>query len=144
MKALKMLLVSFVILGLTACATGPKFSEMSSTIGQIKPDKGRVYIYRKTALGAAIQPKVKLNGKEIGKAVPKGFFYVDLAPGQYVIETSTEVDRRLSFELEKGQTKYVRLNISMGFFAGHVYPELVESSVGEKEIQDCGYIGEKN
>lgn len=29
----------------------------------------------------------------------------------------------------------------MGFFVGHVYPELIENAIAEKEIQDCHYIG---
>jgi hypothetical protein len=104
---------------------------------------GRIYLYRTSVLGAAIQPKVKLNGEVIGKAVPKGFFYVDKKAGNYEIMTSTEVKRKLSLTLDEGQTRYVRLNISMGFFVGHVYPKLVESQVGEKEIQNCRYIGQK-
>jgi hypothetical protein len=55
--------------------------------------------------------------------------------------TSTEVDRKLSLTLDKGEARFVRLNISMGFFAGHVYPELIDPVTGEKEIQDCRYTG---
>ncbi len=57
--------------------------------------------------------------------------------------TSTEVDRSLSFTLDAGQTRYVRLNISMGFFVGHIYPELVEPEVGAKEIVECSYVGDQ-
>jgi ubiquinone/menaquinone biosynthesis C-methylase UbiE len=32
--------------------------------------------------------------------------------------------------------------VSFGFFVGHVYGELVENSVGLKEIKDCKYIGQ--
>jgi hypothetical protein len=53
------------------------------------------------------------------------------------------VDRKLSLTLDAGQTRYVRLNISMGFFVGHVYPELVNLDVGQKEIHDCRYIGKE-
>jgi len=127
---------------LVSCATGPKFSDISPSIRDAMPDKGRIYIYRTAVLGAAVQPEVRLNGETIGKAVPKGCFYVDRDPGDYRITTSTEVDRHLSFILEKGQTRYVRLNISIGFFVGHVYPELVENEVGEKEIQQCNYTGQ--
>jgi len=134
-------LVSFV---LGACATtGPKFTELSSQISTVSPDLGRIYLYRTSILGAAIQPEVKLNGDVIGKAVPNGFFYVDKAPGNYEIMTSTEVDRKLSLTLDGGQARYVHLNISMGFFVGHVYPELVDLDVGTREIQDCRYIGKE-
>ena len=129
-----------VSLLLPGCATGPKFMEVASTFNKLVPEEGRIYIYRTAVLSAAVQPEVKLNGEVIGKAVPSGFFYVDRTPGNYEILTSTEVDRKLSLTLDKGEARYVRLNISMGFFVGHVYPELVEPAVGEKEIQDCSYV----
>ena len=90
---------------------------------------------------AAVQPDVKLNGEVVGTAVPNGFFYVDRPAGKYDILTTTEVDRKLSLTLDKGQTRYVRLGVSIGFFVGHVYPELVEPSVGAKEIQETQYSG---
>ena len=103
----------------------------------------RIYFYRTAVLGAAVQPSVKLNGEKIGTAKPKGFFYVDRDPGNYEVETTTEVKRRLSLTLDKGVARYVRLNIAMGFFAGHVYPELVEDATGEKEIAKCSQTGRK-
>lgn len=145
MKALsKLLLVSMVSIFLVGCATsGPKFTELMPSIANLPPDTGRIYVYRSGGFaGSAIQPDVKLNGEVVGSAVPKGFFYVDRKPGTYEILTSTEVDRKLSLTLENGQTRYVRLGISMGFFVGHVYPELVEPEVGQKEIQDCRYTGQ--
>lgn len=128
-----------IFLAMGGCATGPKFTEIAPTFSQLSADKGRIYIYRTAIMGAAVQPEVKLNGEVIGKAVPGGFFYVDREPGNYEILTSTEVDRKLSFTLDEGQKRYVRLNISMGFFVGHVYPELIDPQTGEKEIQECSY-----
>lgn len=143
MKAItKLFLVLTALVLLVGCATsGPKFSELSPTISNMPLDTGRLYIYRPSSVGAAIRPDVKLNGEVIGEAISWGFFYVDVKPGSYEILTSTEVDRKLSLLLNKGQTRYVRLNIALGFFVGHVYPELVENEVGEKEIHDCRYIG---
>jgi hypothetical protein len=128
---------------MTGCATGPNYSQMKASIPALTPDNGRIYFYRTAILGAAVQPAVKLNSLEIGTAKPCGFFYVDRPPGNYVVETSTEVSRQLSLNLDTNQVRYVRLNISMGFFVGHVYPELVENAVGEKEINNCIYTGSK-
>ena len=86
-----------------------------------------------------MQPEVKLNGEVIGKAAPGGFFYVDRNPGNYQVLTSTEVDRTLSLTLSRGQVRYVRLDISFGFFVGHVFPVLVEDEVGKSEIRECRY-----
>ncbi len=132
-----------IFLLLTGCASGPSYTEAASSFDSLDPDKGRIYIYRPSAMGAAIQPKVKLNGDVVGKAVSHGFFFVDRAPGEYQIMTSTEVDRSLSVTLEKGDTRYVRLNTSFGFVVGHVYPELVEPGEGQKEILELNYIGDQ-
>jgi hypothetical protein len=127
---------------LAACATsGPKFSEMTAAMSTAGPDMGRIYFYRTTVLGAAVQPGVRLNGEVVGKAVPNGFFYVDCPPGNYQVATETEVERRLTFTLEAGQVRYVRLNISMGFWVGHVYGELVDETKGQAEIADLRYTG---
>jgi hypothetical protein len=128
---------------MTGCATGSKYSQMKASIPALAQDNGRIYFYRIAELGAAVQPAVKLNGEEVGTAKPDGFFYVDRPPGNYTVETSTEVKRELSLNLDKNQIRYIRLNVSMGFFVGHIYSELVEDAVGENEISDCYYTGSK-
>ena len=130
-----------VVALLSGCASGPKFSKVSNSIPALPSDQGRIFVYRKTSFGAAVQPAVLLNKEPIGTAKPKGCFYVDRSPGNYQISTSTEVKRTLSMTLEKGETRYVRLNVSMGFWIGHVFPELIEPHQGEKEIQSCHFLG---
>ena len=139
----KILSLVAVVALFTGCASGPKFSQVKSTIPPVAQDHGRIYFYRNSVAGAAVQPAVRLNDQEVGRATSKGFFYVDRTPGSYEVKTITEVTRRLSLNLDQGQTRYVRLNIAMGFFVGHVYPELVENAIGEKEIQNCSYTGGK-
>ena len=143
---MKILVKSFMlfvlVMGLVSCATtGPKFTEMNVERFSKDPGQGRIFFYRLSAFGAAIQPDVLLNNEIIGEAKSWGFFYVDRPPGEYVMVTSTEVTRKGSFTLEKGQTRYIRISISLGFFVGHVYGELVDESVGLEEIAKCRYIG---
>lgn len=140
MKSLFKTAVLICVLFSLGCASGPKYAEVAQTIPDLSPDQGRIFIYRNSVLGAAITPDVKLNGEVIGSSAAKGFYFVDRSPGAYKMMTSTEVDRSLSFVLEAAQTRFVRLNVSMGFFVGHVYPELVEEAVGQKEIQECSYV----
>jgi hypothetical protein len=134
------LLILFAV-ALTACASGPKFTEVNPTLTSESPNMGRIFFYRPSSFGAALQPDVMLNDEKIGQAVSWGFFYVDRPAGNYECVTSTEVERKVSFILEPGQTRYVRFSVSFGFFVGHVYGELVDDSVGIKEIKDCKYIG---
>jgi uncharacterized protein DUF2846 len=70
------------------CATGgQKFKEMSSEMAAPPAGMGRIYFYRTSVFGAAVQPEVKLNGEVVGKAVPQGFFYADRPPGDYTVTT---------------------------------------------------------
>ena len=129
---------------LSSCASGMKFTEANPSIHPPNPELGRIFFYRPSALGAAIRPDVMLNGEKVGEAISHGFFYVDRSPGNYEAVTSTEVSRKVSFILEKGQTRFIRFNISFGFFVGHVYGELVDQNVGMEEIQECKYTGGDN
>ena len=143
MKTLSRITLVLIVVSLMGgCASGPTYLEMAPSIRELSQDTGRIYFYRTSAFGAALQPEVKLNKEVIGKAVAQGFFYADKEPGKYEIMTSTEVDRKLSLVLEAGQTRYVRFGVSMGFFAGHVYPELVSAEEGKEEIKVCKFTGE--
>jgi hypothetical protein len=143
MKALLKIIFLLILLSLLGgCASGPTYLEMAPSIKDLSQDTGRVYFYRTSTLGAALQPEVTLNNEVLGKATAQGFFYADRKPGKYEIMTSTEVDRKLSLILEPGQTRYVRFGVSMGFFVGHVYPELISEGVGKEEIKSCKFTGE--
>ncbi len=89
----------------------------------------------------AVQPSVKVNDVVVGSAVPHGFMYIDRPAGDYTISTTTEVTRTLSLTLAPSQVRYVRLAIGIGFFVGHVYPELVDNTEGADDIADCHLIG---
>lgn len=140
-KGLRLFACCLVALTLSACASGVKFTEMNPSTMPKDEDSGRIFFYRTTVLGAALQPDIKLNGTKVGDSVAQGFFYVDRPPGNYEVVTSTEVDRKVTFVLEKAQTRFVKFSVSMGFFLGHVYGELVDSAVGLEEIKDCKYTG---
>ena len=131
-----------VALSLAGCASGPTFSTIQSTLPALAAEKGRVYFYRESSpVGAAIQPSIMMDGKAVGDSVPGGVFFVDAAPGNHEVATSTEVERKLTFTLGAGQVRYVRTNISFGIIAGRVQPELVDSKVGAGEIAGLSYTG---
>lgn len=126
---------------LVGCASGPTYQEHASSMQPVSAEKGRIYMYRTSALGTAVQPEVRVDGNTAGKAKPKGFFYVDLEPGTHVISASTEAERNLNLTLDANEEKYVRLEIKMGAFVGHIKPVLVEPAVGKEELQKMKYIG---
>lgn len=127
---------------LFGCATGAKYSMVASTFPTLAPQKGRIYFYRPSALGAAVQPDIKLNGEKVGSAKPHGFYFVDRDPGNYEVTAATETEKKLTFVLDPGQERYVRLKIQMGVFVGRIVPELVDKPEAEGELKELSYIAE--
>ena len=125
---------------LGGCATGPKYSAVASSFPLLAPSKGRVYFYRPSALGAAVQPDIKLNGEKVGTAKPSGFYFVDREPGNYEVTAATETEKKLTFVLEAGQVRYVRLRMQMGILVARVVPELVDGQEAVKELEGLSYI----
>lgn len=131
----------WIVALLAACASGPKYKEASQGLPAPSAGTERIWFYRTAVLGAAVQPEVKLNGRVVGTAVPNGCFYSDVAPGDYTVTTATELEKKLTFTLEQGQPRYVRLDISMGLFVGHVYGVLVDESKAKEELESTSYVG---
>ena len=129
-------------IALTGCASGVKHKDMAAAIPALKSEQGRIYFIRSSSMvGAAIQPAIKLDGKEVGESKPGGFFYVDSNPGNHEVMCSTEVDKKLTFTLDKGEVKYVKTSIGFGLLVGRVIPELVSREEALKELPDLSYTG---
>jgi hypothetical protein len=143
MRNIKLALIG-VALALTGCASGIKYQDMGASIATLAPDQGRIYFYRSNSMfGAAVQPNLRMDGVTVGSSKPGGFFYVDATPGGHEVSAKTEVENKLTFMLDKGETKYVRTSPSFGLFVGHIVPELVGPDMALQELQDLSYIGDK-
>jgi hypothetical protein len=135
-----MLVTAALLLPLSGCATGAKYTEVVSTLPPLAPSQGRIYFYRPSALGAAVQPDINLNGQKVGTAKPHGFYFVDRAPGNYEVTAATETEKKLTFTLEPRQERFVRLKIQMGVFVGRIVPELVDKADAERELRKLSFI----
>lgn len=143
MKIMHLALIGAIV-ALTGCAaSGPKFSELQASTPALKADQGRVYFYRSSSMfGAAIQPAISFDGKEVGKSQPGGYFYVDTVAGSHEASASTEATNKLTFVMDKGETKYVRTSPQLGLLAGHIVPELVSAEEAKKALPDLSYTGQ--
>ena len=140
----RIVLTALVLVGalLTGCASGPRFSEVSSSILPIPAAEGRIYFFRSSSMmGAAIQPDIHLNGQVVGSSKPGGFFYLDRPAGTYTASTTTEVEKTTTFTLAVGETRYLRTSISMGLLVGHVAVEVEEPQKAMAEIQTLSLTG---
>ena len=140
---MKIAALVLIAAALTGCAaSGPKYQSMASTLPAVGADQGRIYFYRNAAMmGGAVTADIHLDGKVVGESKQGGFFYVDAKPGSHEARTSTEAENKLSFVLDKGETKYVRTKIQMGLLVGRVVPELVNEAEAKKELGELSYTG---
>ena len=142
MRMIRACLLAVATLVVAACATGPKLEEAAKGFPALKAGEGRVYLYRSSSmLGAALQPSINVNGKVVGNSKPGGFVYVDLPAGPVEVTTGTEVEKKATFMLAAGETRYVRTAVGFGILVGRVYPELVDEKTGREEIRDASYTG---
>ena len=125
------------------CVSAPAYEEFASVIYPPLPLDGRIYFYRTSTLGAAMQPVVKVDGEEIGKATPSGFFYVDRLAGNHEISIMTKTEKTLSVTLRDSEVKYVRFDVNVGVFVGDVEPVLVDAAVGQEELKELLYTGDE-
>lgn len=140
---LRPVLFSLVIgstLGVISCASGPGYADAIKTLPPIPKDKGRVFIYRDTSLGAAIRPKIRIDDQPIGTSVAKGFSYSDQAPGQHVVSLVTEWKHKDTVTVTAGQPSFVRTHVTIGAFVGHVIPTAVSKEEAQSEIQNCKLV----
>lgn len=126
---------------LSGCASGPKFSEMKNSIPELNPDQGRIYVYRPSALGAAIRPNILFNGTVVGEMVSRGFFFVDSVPGSYLVSARTEAEASVQITLQANQTQYVKASMTLGVFVGRPQLEVVDGASALIELQDLAYSG---
>jgi hypothetical protein len=125
-----------------AYASGPKYAVHHASEPAVSPDQGRIYFYRESSLaGVMLEPAIKIDGEKVGDSSSGDYFYVDRPPGTYTVSTKTEKDETVSVTLAAGQTVYVKTDVSMGLFVGHVSPELVADDQAASEIADCHFVG---
>ncbi|HEX7864588.1 MAG TPA: DUF2846 domain-containing protein [Variovorax sp.] len=126
--------------GLFGCsASGPRFSEMAGSMPSLGENEGRVYFYRNSIVGMAIQPDVAVNGQVVGTSRPSSFFYIDRPAGTYRASARTEAEGTIDIVLRPKQTAYVSMSISMGILVGHPNFERVSEAEGRKELQSLAY-----
>ena len=143
MNLLKPLLLASIVV-LAGCASGVKHKDMAASITTIPVDQGRLYFWRSSSmLGAAIQPGIMLDGKRVGESKPGGFFYVDAPAGNHEVMMTTEVEKKLTFTLDKGETKYVKSAVGLGLIVYRIYPELAGKEESLKELSELAYIGDQ-
>ncbi len=139
----RILSMTVVVAFLVGCAaTGPKPSEVKASFPELAADQGRIYFYRtKSIFGAAVTAEIRLSGEAVGRSTRGSFFYADRPAGNYEVASSTETEKKVTFVLEAGETKYIRTYVGLGLIVGRIIPELVNTEEAEKDMAELAYVG---
>ncbi|MDT4894944.1 MAG: hypothetical protein QOH25_21 [Acidobacteriota bacterium] len=103
--------------------------------------KATIYFYRiKQFAGAALEPGVYVDDKEVASMDNGRFFGVTLEPGKHTFRMG---DKQTGFEIDMkaGQVYYARVSIEMGFWKGHGRLTLLQPEQGAFEIKKVKPLG---
>jgi hypothetical protein len=146
MKAwLRMAAAAAVAVLLAGCA-GAKYESLHGRIPPIAEGKGRIYFYQpQPANMAAAQQKLRVNKEVVGRNKPGSFFFVDRPAGSYVVTNLYWTGDGVSFNLDAGQTRYVRImaeSLGSTGAVGQLSMQLVDpAELAEDEMRRLRYWG---
>lgn len=134
------------IVGLLAGCAGQKYESLHGRIPPIEAGKGRIYFYQPQPTNlAAAQQKLRVNNEVVGRNKPGSFFFVDRPAGSYVVTNLYWTGDGVSFMLDPGQTRYVRVMAEVYGATGAVGKlsmQLVDpAELAENEMRSLQYWG---
>ncbi len=106
-------------LALVGCAQVPRASMTEEAKAkQFAPqaETASLYIFRDEIFGGAISMPVNLNNQNLGYTGPKSFFYLNVAPGRYTIESMAENQASISIDVQAAKNYFVWQEVKMGLF----------------------------
>lgn len=99
--------------------------------------KGSVYVYRNESLGGALAMTVSMNGKVVGQTGPNTYFWFNLKPGKYSIESHAENVSTLPLIVEQGKQYFVWQEMKMGMWMARTMLQQVSEEAGKKGVREC-------
>lgn len=134
--------VACAALCLVGCgATGPRYAEIESKLPPLEKDQGRIFFYRASFFGGAVQPDVRLNGQVVGTSQPSSFFFVDRPEGSYKASAQTEAEATVNVKVLPMTVSYVAMGITMGIMVGRPTFSLVTETQAKSDLPALAYGG---
>jgi hypothetical protein len=126
----------------TGCATGPVYREYAASAGSPAPGRGRVYIYRPSALPLLdLGSPVHLNDVLLEHwPLPRSFVVIDQPEGEVRVRIYSG---EIAFFLKSGDIRYVQIEASMGFGSTSLHLKLVHPDQARSEIEGLRLVGEE-
>ena len=137
-RSARLLLLAAMVLA--GCATGEPFKKLET----IPPGKAVIYIYRPSAMGAAIAYDVKRGERVIITMKARGYYPYVTDPGEVELWAQTESKASVTLDVKVGEVYYVKAGIGVGFLVGRPRLNPVLAHEAEEEITDCKLLVPKD
>jgi len=146
MKTWLRMAAAAIVAALLAGCAGSRYESLHGRIPPIAEGNGRIYFYQpQPASMAAAQQKLRVNKEVVGRNKPGSFFFVDRPAGSYVITNLYWTGDGVSFMLDAGQTRYVRImaeSLGSTSAVGQLSMQLVDPpELAENEMRQLRYWG---
>lgn len=134
--------VSILAIGLatlSGCASVPMATQekdaASKTFASPPANQAGLYVFRNSALGAALRKTVSIDGAPIGKTAPNTYFHRIISPGTHTLSTESEFgDNSITFDAVAGKNYFARQYIKMGVLVGGSGIEIVSEQDGKAGV----------
>ncbi|MEB6662682.1 DUF2846 domain-containing protein [Achromobacter ruhlandii] len=98
-----------ILAAAVAGCAGPRYDAVNARMPPIPEGKGRIFFYQPQQGVFDKQQKLRVNNEVVGRNKPGSFFFVDRPAGSYTVTNLYWTGDGVSFMLDAGQTRYVRI-----------------------------------
>ena len=135
-------ILSLLVVGCASVPMAP--ADQDAKAKQFTPvsNKANVYIYRNENFGRAIPMTVSVNGKVLGQTAAQTYFWLQLNPGQYNLESHAENVSMLNLSAEPGKDYFVWQEVKMGLWAARSLLQQVDDKTGREGVLESKLINQ--
>lgn len=144
MKHIVGIFTAAIIMLLTGCAVSVPMAsiEQDAKAKEFSPtqNKASLYIYRNESIGMAIPMTVSVNGKTLGQTAAQTYFWLNVTPGKYNVQSHTENLSNLSLSLEAGRNYFVWQEVKIGMLTPKSLLQRVDDNAGHAGVTESKLI----
>ena len=129
------------LLCLSGCGSAPSYDLEVAGVRRLQGIDGRLFVYRLSGDGDKITSGVRVDDEVVGRAVPGGFFYVDLPAGDYRVAASRNTDHVVPLRLAAGETRYIRVDLWLRRTRWTFLVDEVDEATALSELRRTSYVG---
>jgi hypothetical protein len=141
----KILLAGMALVFLASCASVPMASlDADEKAKQFRPSspKANLYVYRNEFFGNGIPMTVSINDKVLGQTAANTYFFLQLNPGPYSLQSHTENVSELKLSIESGRDYFVWQEVKMGVVSARSQLQEVDEKTGRNGVLESKLISQ--